>query len=131
MMDVLAKRGIRRRVEMQSGTSTEEFLGLLETNLEAAGGEFSANLIIYNAGTDILEGDALGMLRVSAEGVKKRDEMVFAFARGKGIPILMVTSGGYQKNNSKVIADSMINLSNRQLITLSKSNREDRNNDGK
>ena len=35
------------------------------------------DMVIYNAGTDILDGDPLGHMRVSAEGVAARDEAVF------------------------------------------------------
>lgn len=121
-----AKQGIKRKVEMRSGTKTPEFLKLLETNLEASENEFSPDLIIYNAGTDVLEGDPLGRLRISAEGVVKRDEMVFSFAHKNKCPILMVTSGGYQMNNAKVIADSIINLAAKQLISLSKPGNKER-----
>ena len=37
-------------------------------------------MVIYNAGTDILDGDPLGHMRVSAEGVAARDEAVFEVA---------------------------------------------------
>lgn len=41
---------------------------------------FSPDFIFYNAGTDVLSGDALGRLGVTPEGVVTRDEMVFDFA---------------------------------------------------
>ena len=36
--------------------------------------------------------------------------------RSKPIPILMVTSGGYQRNNARIIADSILNLRHLKLI---------------
>ncbi len=84
---------------------------------------FEPDLLIYNAGTDILDGDPLGRLlvsrhcfpylnawnlrgailghththllhtQVSPDGVKQRDEMVFKFSREKNCPIVMLTSG--------------------------------------
>ena len=44
--------------------------------------------------------------------------MVFTEARKRGIPILMVTSGGYQATTARVIADSIINLYNKNLIAV-------------
>ena len=35
------------------------------------------DMVLYNAGTDILDADPLGHMRVSAEGVAARDEVVF------------------------------------------------------
>ncbi|KVH95080.1 Histone deacetylase domain-containing protein, partial [Cynara cardunculus var. scolymus] len=54
---------------------------------------FDPELVIYNAGTDILDGDPLGRLRISPDGVTIRDEKVFRFVRDKNIPLVMLTSG--------------------------------------
>ncbi|CAI5472823.1 unnamed protein product, partial [Closterium sp. Yama58-4] len=83
-----------------------------------AAAAFHADLLIYNAGTDILANDPLGRLAVTAEGVQRRDEMVFQFATNHSIPILMLTSGGYQPNNARIVADSLMNLSAKQLLPL-------------
>lgn len=53
---------------------------------------------------------------VNMQGIVKRDEVVFTAARSRGIPILMVTSGGYQKRTARIIADSILNLHNLGLI---------------
>ncbi|XP_008782555.2 histone deacetylase 2 isoform X3 [Phoenix dactylifera] len=83
-----------------------------------AGNNFNPELVVYNAGTDILDGDPLGRLKVSPEGVSIRDEKVFRFARERNVPLLMLTSGGYMKSSAQVIADSIINLSGKKLIDL-------------
>lgn len=46
----------------------------------------------------------------------KRDELVFRVARGRQVPILMLTSGGYQKRTARIIADSILNLFDLGLI---------------
>lgn len=46
----------------------------------------------------------------------KRDELVFRVVRGRQVPILMVTSGGYQKRTARIIADSILNLYSVGLI---------------
>lgn len=48
----------------------------------------------------------------------KRDEVVFRLVRAHQIPILMVTSGGYQKRTARIIADSILNLHDLGLIGL-------------
>lgn len=50
------------------------------------------------------------------QGIVKRDELVFRVARGRQVPILMVTSGGYQKRTARIIADSILNLFDLGLI---------------
>jgi histone deacetylase 11 len=66
--------------------------------------------VIYIAGTDGLEGDPLGALSISEEGIIKRDEMVFQVARDNEKPIVMLLGGGYQKSSARVIARSILNL---------------------
>ena len=60
-----------------------------------------------------MAGDPLGGLNVSPDGIIARDEAVFAYAFEHKIPIAMVLSGGYQKSNAPVIADSIQNLFSR------------------
>lgn len=82
---------------------------------------FDPELIVYNAGTDILDGDPLGQLKVSPDGITNRDEKVFSFARNRNIPIVMLTSGGYMKSSARVIANSITNLSKKSLIDTGKN----------
>lgn len=117
-LDYEARRYIDQRVEVPSGTTTEEYLVKLDEALQVAEHAFDPELVIYNAGTDILDGDPLGRLRISPDGVTVRDEKVFRFARDKHIPLVMLTSGGYMKSSARVIADSIINLSTKSLISM-------------
>ncbi|XP_062842937.1 histone deacetylase 11 isoform X2 [Trichomycterus rosablanca] len=114
--DGYAKRAIKRKIELDWGTEDMEYLQLVELHCEGALNEIRPDIIVYNAGTDILDGDPLGGLAISPQGIVKRDEIVFNAARKRGIPILMVTSGGYQKKTARIIADSILNLGSRGLI---------------
>uniref|UniRef100_J3MF65 histone deacetylase n=1 Tax=Oryza brachyantha TaxID=4533 RepID=J3MF65_ORYBR len=116
--DHVAKRYIDQKVELASGTKTDDYLDQLDKAFKASKSRFQPQLIVYNAGTDILDGDPLGRLKISPEGVVIRDEKVFRFAKDQNIPLLMLTSGGYMKSSARVIADSIINLSNKNLIEL-------------
>lgn len=68
------------------------------------------DLIIYNAGTDVYEGDSLGRMKLSREGIIERDFFVFSQAIKQEIPILMVLSGGYSKASAEIVADSIENI---------------------
>ncbi|NWH16813.1 HDA11 deacetylase, partial [Grus americana] len=114
--DGFAKRAIKRKVELEWGTEDTEYLQKVHTHVEGALNELKPDIIVYNAGTDILDGDPLGGLAISPQGIVKRDEVVFKAARSRRIPILMVTSGGYQKRTARIIADSILNLHNLGLI---------------
>ena len=108
--DAVAKQGIDLAVELGSFTADAEYLQKVKTALDAAFAEFRPDIVIYNAGTDILENDPLGALDISPEGVAARDEMVFGKALGAKVPVVMLLSGGYQPSNAEVIADSILNL---------------------
>ncbi|CAJ2675243.1 histone deacetylase 2-like protein [Trifolium pratense] len=118
-LDYEARNYINQKVEVKSGTRTEEYLLKLDEALEVAGRRLEPELLVYNAGTDILEGDPLGRLKISPDGIALRDEKVFRFAREKNIPIVMLTSGGYMKSSARVIADSIVNLEKKCLIETS------------
>ena len=116
--DETARRGINREVMLRPYTSDERYLERLESNLTQAFNEFTPDLIVYNAGTDCLEGDPLGCLSITPNGIAQRDRAVFQAAKDRKIPLVMVTSGGYQRNNARIIADSIICLYRDGLLPL-------------
>ncbi|XP_071082818.1 histone deacetylase 11-like isoform X1 [Haliotis cracherodii] len=115
--DGFAKRAIKRKVELNHLTDDVDYLHAVKSNLDASLEDFRPDIIVYNAGTDILEGDPLGNLSVTAKGIIKRDEMVFKKAREMKIPIFMLTSGGYTRGTARIIADSILNLRQKKLIS--------------
>jgi len=121
--DTEAKRAIDTKVELHSGTSDSDYLGTLRIALAKSFSEFTPDVIYYNAGTDILQGDPLGCLNITPKGVIERDQIVFNEALERKIPIVMLLSGGYQKTNAQVIADSVVNLDNKlSLVSKIRSN---------
>lgn len=108
--DAVAAQAIDIRVALQCGASDEEYLERLKDALEHSKKRFHPDMIIYNAGTDILTGDRLGLLEVTPQGVIERDQIIFQFAVDTQTPITMLQSGGYTKLTHKVIADSITNL---------------------
>lgn len=114
--DKEAKRAIRRKVELGSRVEDMEYMLKLRQNLKAALKEFKPDILVYNAGTDILDSDPLGLMRISEYGIIKRDEFVFEMCKTHNIPIVMLTSGGYLRKTAKIIADSILNLHSKGLI---------------
>ncbi len=108
--DLEAKKAIDLKVEMPAFSGDTYFLSRLESQLPEALQNFKPDIIIYVAGTDILDGDSLGALSISAEGIIRRDEFVFQQALEKKVPIVMLLAGGYQKSNALIIAESILNL---------------------
>lgn len=105
-----AKKYIDYNIPIRSNTSDTDYLSILSEHVPGAIKKSEPDLIIYNAGTDILAGDKLGLLKISEEGVIKRDEIVFHNAIQLNIPILHLLSGGYTKKSGLVIGRSIENL---------------------
>jgi acetoin utilization deacetylase AcuC-like enzyme len=66
--------------------------------LDKALAEFQPNLILYLAGADPYCEDQLGGLRLTLEGLEKRDRLVFQKARAKNIPVAVTLAGGYARH---------------------------------
>lgn len=60
---------IKRKVELDWGTEDSEYLQKVELHVEGALNEMRPDIIVYNAGTDILDGDPLGGLAISPQVV--------------------------------------------------------------
>uniref|UniRef100_A0A915PLK3 Histone deacetylase 11 n=1 Tax=Setaria digitata TaxID=48799 RepID=A0A915PLK3_9BILA len=116
--DLRARRAIKRPVHLHVGIQDAEYLSLLSSNLEDVLQEFRPDIIVYNAGTDCLRGDPLGLLAISSKGIRKRDEIVFKMARDRHIPVVMLLSGGYMPNTHEVIAKSILNLYDKDLLKV-------------
>jgi histone deacetylase 11 len=107
--DRYARRGITDERRVRSGVRTTGYLRTVRSGMKNVI-KFRPDLIIYNAGTDCLEGDPLGDMNISPEGIVERDQIVMKTARENNVPVVMLLSGGYQACNARVIADSIINL---------------------
>ena len=108
--DYEAARHVRFNYPVNMQVGDGEYLGLLERELPRAMDESSPGLVVYNAGTDVLAGDPLGGMNISAEGILRRDGFVFQCALDRKIPILMVLSGGYTRKSAGVIGRSIENI---------------------
>ena len=59
--------------------------------------KFKPDFIIYLAGADPHEGDRLGKLKITQEGMAIRDERVFQYGIDYQTPIAFSMAGGYGK----------------------------------
>lgn len=85
------------------GCNDALYLEQLYQSLEELESRFTADCIIYLAGADPHEGDRLGRLKISKEGMRLRDEAVFEFALNKKLPLAFSMAGGYGKEIESTI----------------------------
>jgi acetoin utilization deacetylase AcuC-like enzyme len=84
-------------------TADSEYLKILEENISNIIKKHKPELILYQAGADSFEGDLLGTLRLTKDGLKKRDEIVIKNAYKNHIPIAVTLGGGYAPNINDVV----------------------------
>jgi acetoin utilization deacetylase AcuC-like enzyme len=84
-------------IGLPDGTGDEFYLAALHQGLDKLEEQFKPDFIIYLAGADPHEGDRLGKLSITKNGMGQRDECVFQFALDRQIPIAFSMAGGYGK----------------------------------
>jgi acetoin utilization deacetylase AcuC-like enzyme len=90
-------------VELEDGTGDAEYLARLAESLPEVLARAMPDLVLYLAGADPHEGDALGRLALTLDGLARRDAMVLEACREVGIPVAVVIAGGYGRD----IADTV------------------------
>ncbi len=90
-------------IALDDGTGDEAYLAALEDGLSEAIERSRADLAIYLAGADPYQGDRLGRLKLTKDGLLARDRLVFETCRAAGIPVAITMAGGYGRN----IADTV------------------------
>ncbi len=89
-------------VELENDMEDKEYLKILSFYLNQINEE-NFDFVFYIAGVDIHFNDRLGKLKISDDGIKKRDEIVTENFFSKGIPLCGVLGGGYNKDFNKLI----------------------------
>ncbi|MBK8393908.1 MAG: histone deacetylase [Leptospiraceae bacterium] len=85
-------------VSLPENLSNSEYLSLLDKNLIEIKRQIKPDLIFYLAGADPFEGDRLGSIKLSFDGLEKRDQIVKNFALEVKARTVIVTAGGYAKH---------------------------------
>ena len=84
-------------VELPDGCSDAPYLDALQEALRQLQDRCAPDLVLYLAGADPHEGDRLGRLQLSFEGLRQRDQAVLTWAKERRIPLVMAMAGGYGK----------------------------------
>lgn len=82
-------------VELPDGCADAEYLDAVDRALDELAHRFEPGLVLYLAGSDPHEGDRLGRLKVSFDGLEARDRRVMDWAWQRRLPVVMAMGGGY------------------------------------
>jgi len=89
-------------VELDDDTGDEPYLARLAHSLNVVF-RFVPDIVFYLAGADPYEGDRLGRLKVTIDGLRARDRMVFDRCRTEGLPVVITMSGGYAADVDAIV----------------------------
>ncbi|MBS1751021.1 MAG: histone deacetylase [Bacteroidetes bacterium] len=95
-------------IPLKDNTGDDEYLKLLDQALDKLLPQVNPDMTFYLSGVDILETDKFGKLRVTLNGCKQRDEMVFTKLKTLQIPCVVAMGGGYS-SDIKIITEAHCN----------------------
>lgn len=90
-------------IPLPDGIRDEEYLRLLTVNLEQILQNHQPDFAFYLSGVDILETDKFGKLKITTEGCKQRDEIVFTMLKERNIPCVVSMGGGYSPDVRHIV----------------------------
>jgi acetoin utilization deacetylase AcuC-like enzyme len=91
-------------VTFADGAGDDEYLTRLDAHLPEVLDAHQPDLVFYLAGADPYEGDRLGRLKLTFDGLQARDRMVFSACRQRDLPIAVTMSGGYCPDVHAIVA---------------------------
>jgi acetoin utilization deacetylase AcuC-like enzyme len=89
------KESSRLDVGLPDGCDDSFYLGQLARHLEAVLDAARPDLVCYLGGADPYSGDRFGRLKLSIDGLRRRDQMVFQACYRRRLPVVMTLAGGY------------------------------------
>lgn len=87
-----------RDVGLPDGLDDDEYVDIFATELDNVLTGFRPDVLLFQAGVDVLKGDRFGRLELTANGVVKRDSLVYERCFSADIPLVYNMGGGYQKD---------------------------------
>lgn len=89
-------------ISVENGLTDAPYLQLVQDTTERLLDTLQPDLVLYDAGADVWEGDELGHLNISWTGVKQRDELVLRACLQRHIPVATVIGGGYDRDHDRL-----------------------------
>ncbi len=83
-----------RDVPLEDGITDNQYLDILENELNRILDSFSPDLVCYLGGTDPLFTDKYGRMNMTLNGLRNREELVLSKITQQNLPLLLLLSGG-------------------------------------
>ncbi len=90
-------------VPLPDGTDDAAYLEALERTLPPLFAAVDPDLVLYQAGVDVLAGDRFGRMALSEAGVVARDRLVATLCRAARAPLATTLGGGYHVDVERTV----------------------------
>jgi len=97
-------------VDLPDGCGDVDYLAALDEALDEVWCRIRPDLAFYLAGADPHEGDRLGRLKLTDEGLAERDRRVLSALRERRIPVALSMAGGYGHDLATTVAVQVTTL---------------------
>jgi acetoin utilization deacetylase AcuC-like enzyme len=88
---------------LPDGIADEAYHALLAQHLHWIKEKVMPDFIFFLSGVDVLGTDKFGKLKLTLEGCKKRDEMVFSYCKNNQLPCVVAMGGGYSPDIRQIV----------------------------
>jgi acetoin utilization deacetylase AcuC-like enzyme len=90
-------------IGLKDGTDDSVYLPLLKNTLDSLIETVKPDFAFFLSGVDILETDKFGKLKITMNGCKQRDEIVFSKLQQLQIPCTVAQGGGYSPDIRTIV----------------------------
>lgn len=90
-------------VMFDDGAGDAEYLDALERHVPGLLASHRPDLVFYLAGADPYEADRWGRLKLTFEGLRRRDAVVLDACREAGVPVAVTMAGGYAHDVEAIV----------------------------
>lgn len=89
-------------IGLENGMQDKAYLTRVEAELTQLLNQLKPDIVLYDAGADVWQGDELGKLDITWQGIVDRDHLVVETCLQRHIPVATVIGGGYDKDHQRL-----------------------------
>ncbi len=90
-------------IALPDGTGDAAYLDILKHTLPELFDRHQPDFVFYQCGVDVLAGDKLGRLSLSAAGCRERDRLVIGSCHRNRVPLVCSMGGGYSPRIADIV----------------------------
>jgi acetoin utilization deacetylase AcuC-like enzyme len=90
-------------IPLKDGTDEVTYLSILSEELPALVKKIQPDFAFFLSGVDILVTDKYGKLKITPDGCKQRDKIVFSQLKQEHIPVAVAMGGGYSPDIRSIV----------------------------